>query len=115
MGEVIREGILSKCKTKIFLSEDHAATRQWAAEQVGKCLVERGVYGRSWQKDGTGRSESTQLTEDWRVRPERLATLKRGGPKNKWLVESYVLKEGVWALVRWHQEKPGKSGTVRIA
>ncbi len=113
VGQVVREAVLSKCMTKVFLRQDHAATREWAVQQIGKCILEREAHGRSWQPSGTSRNESNNPTEDWRVRPERFGTLK-SGRKNGSIVQSFVLKEGRWSYVEWHQDHPGKRGTVRI-
>ena len=40
IGETAREGLLGLMGTKLFGPQGHAATRQWAAEQIGKRKVE---------------------------------------------------------------------------
>jgi type IV secretory pathway TraG/TraD family ATPase VirD4 len=115
LGKDIREAVLSKCATKVFLRQDHGGTRKWAAEEIGKCKREKRTDSRTWQTGGTAQGVTTSLEEDWRVPPEKIATLKTGGTDNGFIVESVVLRKGRWKVVGWHQQKPGKKGTVKIA
>jgi hypothetical protein len=115
LGEKVREAVLSKCETKVFLRQNHAATREWAAEQIGKRLRETLSQSRDWNPGGMGHGQQTGEDYDWRVRPDVFARLKNGGPKNGFIVESILLKAGEWHRLRWHQKEPGRNGTVRVA
>lgn len=110
IGETAREGFCALLGLKIFGPQGHAATRQWAAEQIGKrkVSVETRTTGRSYTKEG-GRSTSTAVHEQWdyRVPPSRLAELQVG--------ETICLRDGQVWLARWHKDTPGKRGTVGIA
>jgi type IV secretory pathway TraG/TraD family ATPase VirD4 len=115
MGRDIREGILGKCATRVFLRQVQGATKEWAAKEIGKFREQRLTESRTWGTGGPKHGESTQPAEEWRVRPEVFGKLENGGPENKFIVETIVQKDGTWARVKWHQMKPGRSGTVRIA
>jgi len=106
IGESAREGLCGLLGTKIFGPQGHAGTRQWASEQIGKRKVPilTKTKGRSDGKSSSSTSEGEQW--DYRVPPIRFAELEVG--------ETVVLRDGrVWRA-RWHLNKPGKAGTVRI-
>ena len=106
IGESAREGLCGLLGTKIFGPQGHAATRQWASEQIGKCKVpvRTNTKGRSRGENSSSISESEQW--DYRVPPIRFAELGVG--------HTIVLRDGrVWRA-RWHLRKPGKRGTVKI-
>lgn len=110
IGETAREGLCGLMGTKIFGPQGHAATRQWAAEQIGKCktLVRTTTKGGSSNHHGSGSNYSTSVHEQWdyRVPPICFAGLRVG--------QTIVLRDGrVWRA-RWHRDKPGRWGTVRI-
>ena len=115
VGRDAREGILGNVTTKIFLQQNHAETREWAAQQIGKAKFMRTSETTHWGKGKPQHSETRQLVEDWRVAPAEFAKLKTGGTPNDYIVESIVLKGGAAWRARWHQTKPGKNGTVKIA
>ena len=110
IGETAREGFCGLLGLKIFGPQGHAATRQWAAEQIGKrkVLVETKTTGRTSgdRSSGSSTSTSTHTQWDYRVSPSRFAELVVG--------ETICLRAGkVWRN-RWHRRKPGKGGTVGI-
>jgi type IV secretory pathway TraG/TraD family ATPase VirD4 len=110
IGETAREGFCGLMGLKIFGPQGHAATRQWAAEQIGKrqMPVETKTTGRTTGERSGGRSTSTSIHDHWdyRVPPSRFAELEIG--------ETICLRAGrVWRS-RWHRERPGKGGTVGI-
>ena len=114
LGKEQREAILSNCKTKIFLQQDHAETREWAAQQIGKVKRERPTDSTQWGRGAPTFGESRQMIDEDLVPPTAFAKLKTGGPENDLKVESIVL-HGQWVSREWwHQEQPGKDGTVRI-
>lgn len=110
IGETAREGLCGLMGTKIFGPQGHAATRQWASEQIGKCkiVVQTKTKGYSSSDRGSGSNHGTSEHEHWdyRVPPIRFARLRVG--------QTVVLRDGrVWRS-RWHKERPGRWGTVRI-
>ena len=115
VGREAREGILGDIKTKVFLQQNHAETREWAAQQIGKAKFMRKSETTTWGKGKPQHSETRQLVDDYRAAPAEFAKLKTGGPQNNYVVESIVLKGGAAWRSRWHQLKPGKNGTVTIA
>ena len=110
IGETAREGFCGLLGTKVFGPQGHAATRQWAAEQIGKRQVplETKTTGYSSGSGQGGRSTSTSTHYHWdyRVPPSRLAELHVG--------ETICLRAGKVWLARWHPSQPGKGGTVGI-
>ena len=110
IGETAREGFCGLMGLKIFGPQGHAATRQWAAEQIGKrkVLVETKTSGRSTGDRSSGHNSSTSTHTQWdyRVPPSRFAELQVG--------ETICLRASqVWRS-RWHRDNPGRKGTVRI-
>jgi type IV secretory pathway TraG/TraD family ATPase VirD4 len=106
IGEPAREGLCGLLGTKIFGPQGHAATRQWASEQIGKRKVPvlTKTKGRSSGESNSSTSEGEQW--DYRVPPIRFSELGLG--------ETVILRDGrVWRA-RWHLNRPGKWGTVRI-
>ena len=77
IGETAREGLCGLMGSKIFGPQGHAATRQWASEQIGKCktLVRTTTKGGSSNHHGSGSNYSTSVHEQWdyRVPPEENA------------------------------------------
>ena len=110
IGLTARQSLCALLETKIFGGQNHAETRQWAAEQIGKrkVPVETKTTGSNSGERGSGRNASKSVGEQWdyRVPPLRFAELEVG--------ETICLRrEEVWRA-RWHKDKPGKCGTVRI-
>lgn len=106
IGEKAREAMLGLLGTKIFGGQTHAATRQWAADQVGKhqVVVETKSSGSSGGQSNSGRS--THKVWDYRVPPIRFAQLRQG--------QTICLRGAdVWNA-RWHRDTPGRNGTAGI-
>lgn len=108
IGETAREGLCGLMGTKIFGPQGHAATRQWASDQIGKCkiVVQTRSKGYSSSERGSGSNHGTSEHEHWdyRVAPIHFARLRVG--------ETIVLRDGrVWRA-RWHKAKPGRWRTV---
>lgn len=110
IGETTREAFCGLAGTKIFGAQSHAATRQWAAEQIGKrkTPTQTTTTSRNTGDVRSTRSRGTSVHEQWdyRVSPLRFAELKVG--------ETICLRDGQWWMVRWHRNAPGKAGTVAI-
>lgn len=109
-GENAREGLCGLLGTKIFGPQNHAATREWAAEQIGKrrVVTRTETKGHSSSRSSDGTSSSTSVGEQWdyRVAPIRFSKLAVG--------QTVVLRDGrVWRA-RWHRDEPGKGNTVGI-
>jgi len=100
----------------IFTRQPDAATRQWAADRIGKVKRQRKTenqgrtHGRS---DGTSSSESTEWVWEHKFEPSVFGLLKNGGEKYSYKVESIVHSGDQSFRASWHQEKPGKGGTVK--
>ena len=110
LGESAREGLCGLLGLKLFGPQGHAATREWAAEQIGKrkILIETKSTGRTTGERSRGTSTGTSVHEQWdhRVPPSRFAQLQVG--------ETIGLRRGrVWHS-RWHKDHPGKGGSVAI-
>ncbi len=110
IGETLREGLSGLLNLKVFGPQIHAATRQWAAEQVGKRKMptETKTTGRSRDRGKDLHSTGTSVHEHWdyRVPPSRFSSLGVG--------ETICLRDGAVWLSRWHKDMPGKGGTVAI-
>lgn len=110
LGESRREAFCGLQATKIFGPQAHAATRQWASEQIGKRQVEVETVSKSRSNAQSSRTvtrgTSTHTHWDYRVPPSQFASLEVG--------QTICLRSGrVWAA-RWHRDDPGRSGTVEI-
>jgi hypothetical protein len=106
VGVSAREGLCGLLGTKVFGPQGHAASRQWTSEQIGKekVSVRTRTRGRNAGKGSSSISESEQW--EYRVPPIRFSELKVG--------QTLVLRDGrIWPA-RWHLNKPGEDGTVRI-
>jgi len=110
IGTTAREGLLGLTNTKIFGTQGHAATRQWAADQIGKRKVPQqttskgNTSGKS--SSSSNRGTSVQMIWDYQVPPITFAELPVG--------KTICLRDGkVWPA-RWHKDQPGRNGTVRI-
>jgi type IV secretory pathway TraG/TraD family ATPase VirD4 len=106
LGETVREGFCGLLALKIFGPQNHAATRQWAADQIGKrkVPVETKTSGRS--QGVTSHSRSEHEVWDYRVPPSRFAELEIG--------ETICLRGAEVWTAKWHRDSPGKRGTVAI-
>lgn len=110
IGETAREGLCGLLGTKIFGAQNHAATRQWASDQIGKCKtrVQSRTTGHSSGRGGGGSSASLSEHEQWdyRVPPLTFAQLGVG--------ETVVLRDGCFWRARWHQNESGRNETVAV-
>ena len=110
IGETAREGLMGLMGTKLFGPQCHAATRQWASEQIGKrkVEVESVTTGRNSGGSSEGHSSSVSRHTQWdyRVPPSRFTELEIG--------QTICLRDGQVWLSAWHKDHPGKGGTVRL-
>lgn len=107
IGETAREAFCGLLGLKIFGPQGHAATRQWAADQIGKRKLPVETKTRTTgERGGNNISKSEHPQWDYRVPPSRFAELAVG--------ETICLRDGKTWLARWHRDRPGKGGTVRI-
>jgi type IV secretory pathway TraG/TraD family ATPase VirD4 len=109
LGETAREGLCGLMGTKIFGPQNHAATRQWAAEQFGKRKLETRSHtqGRTYSAQ-VGSSTSETISEQWdyRVPPHWFAELGLG--------QTIVLRDDQIWWANWHLTHPGRIRTVGI-
>lgn len=110
LGEVRREAFCGLQALRIFGPQGHAATRQWASEQMCKLQVEVETESLSRSKTFTSRTvtrgTSTHKHWDYRVPPSLLASLSLG--------ETLCLRGGKVWRAKWHRDEPGRAGTVEI-
>lgn len=110
LGESRREAFCGLQALKIFGPQGHAATRQWATEQVGKRQVEVETESRSRSRTLASRTETrgTSIHKHWdyRVPPSLIASLSLG--------ETVCLRGGKVWRAKWHRDAPGRAGTVQI-
>jgi type IV secretory pathway TraG/TraD family ATPase VirD4 len=107
IGETAREAFCGLLALKIFGPQSHAATRQWAADQIGKRKEQVETKSRTTaERGGNTRSTSEHPQWDYRVPPSRFSELDVG--------ETICLRDGKVWLSRWHKDQPGRGGTVRI-
>lgn len=107
IGEKAREGLLGLLSTKIFAKQTHAATRQWATEQIGKHQIKMVTRSHGSSSGGNTHSgRSSQLAWEDRVPPLEFVKLPQG--------ETICLKGADFWRARWHRENPGHGGTVGI-
>jgi len=107
IGEQAREGLLGLMSTKIFAKQSHAATRQWATEQIGKHQIDMVSRTRGSSSGGHSHSgRSTQLVWEDRVPALDFAKLRQG--------ETVCLRGAEVWRARWHKDCPGKGGTAKI-
>ena len=80
-GRAAREGILSNLKTKVFLQQHHAETREWAAQQIGKVMREKRNPSYQW---GRGGQVTVSIRARWKNttwRPRASQSSSRAVPK----------------------------------
>jgi hypothetical protein len=116
VGKDAREALFGLFRTKIFCSQDHAATRQWASEQLGKSkqtIITRN-RGNSSGRGGFGSSKGTSQHDHWdyAVQPSQFMCFKSGAPPGN-IVETIILKAGHHWPARWNRLHPGRGNTVR--
>jgi energy-coupling factor transporter ATP-binding protein EcfA2 len=114
IGKEQREAIFSNFETMVFLKQNHAETREWAAEQIGKVKQRGSNESTHWGKGPPTYGESRPLADDYRVPPIAFSKLRNGGPQNDFIVESIILKGSAVYREKWHQKSPGRNGTVAI-
>jgi type IV secretory pathway TraG/TraD family ATPase VirD4 len=108
IGQLAREGLFGLMATRIFGPQNHAATRQWAAEQCGKGQQTAKSTSRSRSNRGSQSSSSETLSSRWDYicPPNQFAQLDIG--------ETIVLRNDEIARVHWHPTHPGRGGSGRI-
>lgn len=95
------DGFLGNLNTKIFHCNNDPTTNVWAAEQIGKSLVNRfssnsGSSRKSfWDIFPTeNHSAGMQETIDYEVQPSEFTKLRTGGKQYDRLVDAYFVKSG---------------------
>lgn len=110
IGATTREALCGLLTNKIFCTQSHADTRNWAAEQVGKVKVKKETENKGYSSGnaGGGSNRSTSVHEEWeyRAQPTRFAELAVG--------ETICLRDGDSWRCRWHKNKFGKGSTVEV-
>lgn len=107
IGEVAREGFCALLNLKIFGTQGHAGTREWASNQIGKRKFLVGTKSKGYSGGQSNSGTSDRPEWDFRVPPSRFAALPIG--------QTICLRDGNLWLAKWHATNPGKQGTVRIS
>jgi len=115
VGEVERDALFSNIETKVFLKQNHAKTRRWAAEEIEEVKQAQSQRSIHWGKGAPTHGEQESIVRDFRVAPIEFLRLKNGTEKNKCVVQSIILRGGELLREGWHQETPGERDTVKIA
>ena len=85
------KSMIANLGLKVFCANSDYDTNEFASQMIGQHFID--VSSISIDKDkNANRSYSQQL--QWKVPPEHFFLLKTGGPKNKYTVESILVKAG---------------------
>lgn len=104
VGKDNAEALCGNIAMKIFCRQDHAATRQWACEQIDKKWVIKRTHTMA---PGNRRTTTRERVQEYRVQSNELAVLKPG--------ESVILHDGqVWRS-KWPPYPGSSKGGVRVA
>jgi hypothetical protein len=111
------DALLGNLDTKIFHANSDRETNQWAADTVGKDIIELesnqtgnnfSIGGSTSFSNNTGNSRNQQI--DYRLQPRQFTELKKGGPQNNLIVEAIVYQTGrrwssgeTWLKTRFRQ------------
>lgn len=103
IGKAQAEALCGNMALKIFCRQDHAATRQWACEQIDKEWVTKRTYSKT---AGSRKSISREKVREYRVQSDELAILHPG--------ESVILHNGQVWRAKWPHQPGATSGNVRV-
>lgn len=104
-GRAETDALMGNFNTKIFHAQGDSVTNLWAAELIGKALIERKSRSASVssnsavQAGGNSQFSSSQREElSHQVLPVRFTTLKKGGKENNLTVSGVIFQTGrVWS------------------
>jgi hypothetical protein len=116
LGKHPADSLVGNLKTLIFHQNDCPVTNEWASTMFGMAMREK----ESAAVPGKAPAIGMVLTPI--IPPHKFKGLKKGGKKKGWfgggsIVEGYALAPGLTpsaTRTRFHQDEPGKSGSVRI-
>jgi type IV secretory pathway TraG/TraD family ATPase VirD4 len=116
LGKHPTDSLVGNLKTLIFHQNDCPVTNEWASAMFAVAMREQ----ESPSVPGKAPAVATVLTQV--IPPHKFKSLKRGGGRQWWFgegstVEAYVLAFGLRVSStksRFHQDEPGKNGTVRV-
>jgi TraM recognition site of TraD and TraG len=88
------KSFLGTLNTKIFHANADTETNLYASALFGDVLFEKTSLGNSIGVQNVSRSSNTSTEFERAVRPEKFIRLKTGGPKNDYVVEGYMHRQG---------------------
>lgn len=83
---------LQNLSLKLFFNNQSSATNSFAADAIGKVLVDKGTDSFSYSVNGVNISDSTTQEERHQIISGQFGLLKRGGSKNGLIVSGFVLR-----------------------
>jgi hypothetical protein len=93
LGKSETQGLLASLNTKLFLSNDHVPTNEWAAKMIGQYWA-LGTNTNVSLADGGNASGGVSEQLRYVVDPSEFMKLKKGGVENNGLVEGILFRAG---------------------
>ena len=90
------DDFLQNLATKFFFQNNSPETNRFAAEAIGKVLIDKGTDSFSYSTGGASISDSTTQEERHQVISGQFGLLLRGGAKNNCVVSGYVLRPEIF-------------------
>lgn len=81
---------------KFFFFNHSVDTNSWAADVIGKVLVDKGTDSFSYSVSGVNISDSTTQEERHQIISGQFGLLKRGGSKHNRIVSGFVLRPEIY-------------------
>ena len=93
LGESQTEGLLGNLNLKLFFSNDHTPTNEWAAKRIGEVWA---LGSNTSISLGGGGSASGGVSEQKRyiVEPSEFVRLRKGGYENNFFVDGIAFRSG---------------------
>jgi hypothetical protein len=94
-GKPLTESLMSVLQNKIFCASACPKTNEWAAEIFAKSWQSKSNFGVNHDAKG-GRSSNSGATQsrEFNVDPADFITLAKGGPQNRYIVQSIIFGGG---------------------
>jgi len=82
-------------QTKIFCANTCPTTNEWASKIFSKSWQSKSTFGVNHDAKG-GRSSNSGAAEsrEYNVEPDQFITLAKGGPQNRYIVQSIIFGGG---------------------
>lgn len=90
------DDFLQNLATKFFFQNNSPETNRFAADAIGKVLVNKGTDSFSYSMKGVNISDSTTQEERHQIISGQFGLLKRGGSKHNRIVSGFVLRPEIY-------------------